>query len=143
MPALCLALAAGSHTVILKRGLDSDAALKMAGAAVLGCLVLVLGLGLLVLIGEIVLIFAGILPIGSNRPGSVLMVGMLLMVCVGGDMLIRVLDKSGLYNHPSGLQLVIVFVVASVGVPVWRFATLMRREGRSLNPRSWDDPTND
>lgn len=133
LPALCLALAAGSHTAVWRLGIAPDQVVEWTAQVIGGCVLVFFLLGLFViLVVETLLIYAGVRPLGTRRPMDVVVTGMFLMG-VGSVVLVdRVFTPVGMGDHLIARIVLGLLLLASVVLPVWRTVHLLKHPRKSV-----------
>ena len=127
VPAACLALAAGSHTLVWRLGIAPDQVVLATGAAVGVCFLALLLLACAAVGFETMLILAGVRRLGSYTPMQVVVMGIMLLVFGGSYVLHGLVVRLGLDTHPVMPFLAVLYVVGSVVLPFWRMAHLLNQ----------------
>ena len=127
VPAACLALAAGSHTLVWRLGIAPDEVVLATGAAVGGCFMALFLLAWAAVGFETMLILAGVRRLGSYTPMQVVVMAIMLLVFGGSYLLHGLVVRLGINSHPVMPILAVLYVVGSVVLPFWRMTHLLNQ----------------
>ena len=137
VPAVCLALAAGSQTAVRQRAMAPDQVVWWTATG-LGWTLLVLGvLFVLHCMGSMLLIVLGVRPLGHHVPFDVAWWTITGLVVGGGVVMVGVFPAVGVAVNSLVWNRWAIMVALSPFITVVRIAMLMRRAGRPIHLDEW------